>query len=74
MVHKWVPPEKLKRGRPSRRRKQDIEEALSSRALEDGDWNDRETWNVRSDDQCQMNLFSCSESNISTGGNPELKP
>jgi len=48
-IFKWIPPEKRKRGRPPRRWKRDIEEAMNARGLKDGDWQDRQGWKLRSE-------------------------
>lgn len=48
-VWQWIPPERRKRGRPPRRWREDVQEAMDSRGLQEGDWVDRQRWKLGSE-------------------------
>ncbi|XP_030751610.1 uncharacterized protein LOC115879104 [Sitophilus oryzae] len=47
-IHSWTPSERRKRGRPPRRWKQGVVDAMNSRGLQEEDWTDRNLWKLRS--------------------------
>ena len=48
-VWRWIPPGRRKRGRPLRRWKMDVREAMDTKGLQEGDWEDRQLWRLRSE-------------------------
>ncbi|XP_030768112.1 uncharacterized protein LOC115891711 [Sitophilus oryzae] len=46
-IHSWTPSERRKRGRPPRRWKQGVVDAMNSRGLQEKDWTDRNLWKLR---------------------------
>ena len=50
---KWIPPERLKRGRPNIIWNQEINAAMREKRMEEGQWINRENWR----ESIKINLF-----------------
>ncbi|XP_044766695.1 uncharacterized protein LOC123322749 [Coccinella septempunctata] len=53
-ILEWVPPERRKRGRPRRSWRDDVEEAMSARDLEEDTCHDRKRWKLGTEKRRQL--------------------